>query len=71
MNIIPLMQQGFAGSSKRLIKIAESFSDDEIFFRPYDKVNHLKWEMGHLTSVRNMLISLLAADVKLEEFPNE
>ena len=71
MNIIPLMQQGFAGSSKRLTKMSESFSGDEIFFRPYDKVNHLAWEVGHLAAVRNTIIKLLNPSEKLEFFENE
>ena len=71
MNIIPLMQQGFAGSSKKLIKTAENFSGDEIFFRPYDKVNHLAWEVGHLAYIRNTIIKLLNPSEKLEFFENE
>ena len=65
------MQQGFAGSSKRLTKMSESFSGDEIFFRPYDKVNHLAWEVGHLAAVRNTIIKLLNPSEKLEFFENE
>ena len=71
MNIIPLMQQGFAGSSKRLTKMSESFSGDEIFFRPYDKVNHLAWEVGHLAFIRNSVIKLLNPTEKLDFFENE
>ncbi len=71
MNIIPLMQQGFAGSSKRLAKMSESFSDDGIFFRPYDKVNHLAWEIGHLATIRNTIIKLLNPNEKLIFFENE
>ena len=71
MNIIPLMQQGFAGSSKRITKMSESFSGDEIFFRPYDKVNHFAWEVGHLASIRNTIIKLLNPTEKLEFFENE
>ena len=71
MNIIPLMQQGFAGSSKRIAKMSESFSVDEVFFRPYDKVNHLAWEVGHLAFVRNTIIKLLNPTEKLEFFENE
>ena len=65
------MQQGFAGSSKRLIKIAENFSGDEIFFRPYEKVNHLAWEVGHLAFIRNTIIKLLNPTEKLSFFDNE
>ena len=68
MNIIPLMQEGFVGSSKRLSKISENFSGDEIFFRPYDKVNHAAWEIGHLASIRNTIIKLLNPTEKLEFF---
>jgi hypothetical protein len=71
MNIIPLMQQGFSGSSKRLAKMTESFSGDDIFFRPYDKVNHLAWEVGHLAAVRNTIIKLLNPTEKLDFFENE
>ena len=65
------MQQGFAGSSKRLTKMSESFSGDEIFFRPYDKVNHFAWEVGHLAAVRNTIIKLLNPMEKLDFFENE
>jgi DinB superfamily len=71
MNIIPLMQQGFAGSSKRVAKMAENFSGDEIFFRPYDKVNHFAWEVGHLAFIRNTIIKLLNPTEKLESIGNE
>lgn len=71
MNIIPLMQQGFAGSSKRLTKIAENFLGDDIFFRPYDKVNHMAWEVGHLAAIRNTIIKLLNPTEKLAFFENE
>jgi uncharacterized damage-inducible protein DinB len=71
MNIVPLMQKGFAGSSKRIAKISENFLGDEIFFRPYDKVNHLAWEVGHLASVRNTIIKLLNPTEKLAFFENE
>lgn len=71
MNIIPLMQQGFAGSSKRLTKISENFSGDDIFFRPYDKVNHMAWEVGHLAAIRNTIIKLLNPSEKLVFFENE
>lgn len=71
MNIIPLMQQGFAGNSKRVAKMAENFSGDEVFFRPYDKVNHLTWEIGHLAFIRNTIIKILNPSEKLENFGNE
>lgn len=71
MNIIPLMQQGFAGSNRRLAKIADNFSGDEIFFRPYDKVNHFAWEVGHLAFIRNTIIKLLNPTEKLAFFENE
>ena len=71
MNIIPLMQQTFASNSKRISKMAENFSGDEAFFRPYDKVNHLAWEIGHLAFIRNTIIKLLNPSEKLESFGNE
>jgi len=71
MNIIPLMQQGFASTSRRVAKIAENFSGDEAFFRPYEKVNHLAWEIGHLAFIRNTIIKILNPSEKLEGFGNE
>jgi DinB superfamily len=71
MNIIPLMQQGFASSSKRVAKMAENFSGDEAFFRPYDKVNHLAWEIGHLAFIRNTIIKILNPSEKIESYENE
>ena len=71
MNIIPLMQQGFASNSKRVAKMADNFSGDEVFFRPYDKVNHLAWEIGHLAFIRNTVIKLLNPSENLESYENE
>lgn len=71
MNIIPLMQQEFASTSRRVAKMAENFSSDEAFFRPYDKVNHLAWEIGHLAFIRNTIIKILNPSEKLEGFGNE
>jgi hypothetical protein len=71
MNIIPLMQQTFASSSKRVAKMAENFSKDEAFFRPYGTVNHLAWEIGHLAFIRNTVIRLLNPTEKIESFGNE
>ena len=71
MNIIPLMQQGFATNSKRVAKMADNFSGDEVFFRPYDKVNHLAWEIGHLAFIRNTVIKLLNPSENLESYENE
>lgn len=71
MNIIPLMQQGYESNSKRVAKIAENFTGDEAFFRPYDKVNHLAWEVGHLAFIRNTIIKLLNPSEKLESYENE
>ena len=71
MNIIPLMQQGFASTSRRVAKIDENFSGDEAFFRPYEKVNHLAWEIGHLAFIRNTIIKILNPSEKLEGFGNE
>ena len=65
------MQQGFAGSSKRITKMSENFSGDEKFFRPYDKVNHFAWEVGHLAFVRNTIIKLLNPNEELSSFENE
>lgn len=65
------MQQTFASTSKRVAKMAENFSEDEAFFRPYDKVNHLAWEIGHLAFIRNTVIKLLNPSEKLESFGNE
>ncbi len=71
MNIIPLMQQGFASSSRKVAKLAENFVGDEVFFRPYDKVNHLAWEIGHLAFIRNTIIKLLNPAEKLDIYENE
>ncbi|MES2520172.1 MAG: DinB family protein [Bacteroidota bacterium] len=71
MNIIPLMQQGFASNSRRVAKISENFLGDEVFFRPYDKVNHFAWEVGHLAFIRNTIIKLLNPTEKLIFFENE
>jgi hypothetical protein len=71
MNIIPLMQQGFASSTRKVAKMAEIFVGDEVFFRPYNKVNHLAWEIGHLAFVRNTIIKLLNPVEKLDIYENE
>jgi len=65
------MQQGFASSSRKVAKLAENFVGDEVFFRPYDKVNHLAWEIGHLAFIRNTIIKLLNSGEKLDIYENE
>lgn len=71
MQLIPFLQKGFATSSSRIAKIASEMKGDEVFFRPYDKVNHLIWELGHLTFVRNTIIKLLNPTEKLSTYEGE
>lgn len=71
MELIPLMQKGFASNSSRIAKITEQFQPQEAYFRPYNHVNHLAWELGHLAFVRNTIIKLLDSSAKLESFDHE
>ena len=65
------LQKGFASNSKRIAGFCEGINETEAVFRPYDKVNHLKWEMGHITNTRFTLIKLLSAVEKPALMPNE
>ena len=65
------LQKGFGSNSKRIASFCEGISESEAVFRPYDKVNHLKWEMGHITNTRFTLIKLLSAVEKPALMPNE
>ncbi|MEA5256171.1 DinB family protein [Arcicella aquatica] len=71
MQLIPFLQKGFALSNSRITKLASLINQEEAFFRPYDKVNHFTWELGHLTFVRNTIIKLLNPSEKLSTFHNE
>jgi hypothetical protein len=71
MQLIPFLQKGFLISSSRIAKVASTISGDEIFFRPYDKVNHLAWEIGHLTFLRNTIIKILNPAEKLSVYEGE
>ncbi len=71
MQLIPFLQKGFATSSSRIAKIASEMKGDEVFFRPYDKVNHLAWELGHLTFMRNTIIKILNPAEKLSVYEGE
>jgi len=71
MQLIPFLQKGFAVSNNRITKLASLINQEEAFFRPYDKVNHFTWELGHVTFVRNTIIKLLNPTEKLSAFDNE
>ncbi|MFC0184368.1 DinB superfamily protein [Pseudarcicella hirudinis] len=71
MQIHSLMQTGFAQNSRLISGICEDVTKEEAFFRPYELVNHLSWEVGHLAFVRNTLIKLLEPTEKLIKFDNE
>jgi hypothetical protein len=71
MNTTELMQKGFATNTKRIAKVLSQFEGDKVFFRPYDKVNHISWTIGHLAFVRNTIIKILNPTEKLQFFDNE
>jgi len=66
-----LLQPVYAYHTQKLPELFGSFSPDERFFQPYGNVNHLTWELGHLTFVRNTLIKLLNPEEKLTLMPDE
>lgn len=71
MQLIPFLQKGFATSNSRINKLTSLITQEEAFFRPYDKVNHLTWEIGHLTFIRNTIIKILNPAEKLSYFDHE
>ncbi|WP_044171812.1 DinB family protein [Flectobacillus major] len=71
MDFIQFIQKGLSNNNAKVAKIYQDVSPEELFFRPYSKVNHLAWELGHIAFVRNTLIKLLNPDEKLSLFSNE
>lgn len=65
------LQKGFNQNTESVRKFVSEINAKEVFFRPYDKVNHFIWNLGHITFVRNTLIKLLDANPSLELFDNE
>jgi uncharacterized damage-inducible protein DinB len=70
-NYLKELQKGFNQNTHNISKFAEDLSEKESLFRPYDKVNHLVWNLGHITFVRNTIIKLLDPNPSLELFENE
>ena len=58
-------------NTERLLKIAETLVGDEVFFRPYDSVNHFVWTAGHLAMVRNTMLRVIDPATALSSFENE
>ncbi len=59
------LQPVYAYHTQKLPDLFGAFSPAERFFQPYGNVNHLTWELGHVTFVRNTLIKLLNPEEKL------
>ncbi len=66
-----LLQPAYAFHTRKLPELLALFSSDEWFFQPYGNVNHLAWELGHVTFIRNTLIKLLNPEEKLTLMPDE
>jgi uncharacterized damage-inducible protein DinB len=71
MNNLQQLKSGLELNTKKALKYVETLEGDEIFFRPYDKVNHNAWHLGHITFVRNTIIRLLDPTQKLEMYAEE
>ena len=53
------LKKGLELNTRKVKKYSNELSAEERFFRPYEKVNHFIWHLGHLTYVRNTFIKLL------------
>lgn len=71
MNNLQQLKSGLELNTKKALKYLEMLEGDEIYFRPYDKVNHNAWHLGHITFVRNTIIRILDPTQKLEMYPEE
>lgn len=58
-------------NTQRFLKIAETLVGDEVFFRPYQSVNHFVWTAGHLAMVRNTMLRVIDPNTPLTSFENE
>ena len=38
-------------------QIVDDLSDDDLFFRPASEANHIAWQLGHLISAENGMVS--------------
>lgn len=65
------LQKGIALNTRKISGYVADVSQDESLFRPYEKVNCLLWNLGHITMVRNTLIKILSPSTKLEIYPSE
>jgi uncharacterized damage-inducible protein DinB len=70
-NYLQELQRGFAQNTRNISKFIEDLSEKETLFRPYEKVNHIVWNLGHITFVRNTIIKLLDPNPSLDLFENE
>ncbi|TAE37857.1 MAG: DinB family protein [Runella slithyformis] len=65
------IRKGYLNSSRRVAAACVDISQQEATFRPYDQVNSLVWQVGHLVFFRNTVIKLLNPAEKLSSLPNE
>lgn len=70
-NYLHELQKGFRQNTQNITKFVEGLSKKESLFRPYGKVNHIVWNLGHITFVRNTIIKLLDPNPSIELFENE
>jgi uncharacterized damage-inducible protein DinB len=70
-NYLIELQKGFNQNTRNISRFVEELSEKESLFRPYDKVNHIVWNLGHITFVRNTIIKLLDPNPSIELFENE
>ncbi len=65
------LQKGIALNTRKITAYTAEISQEESLFRPYEKVNCLLWNLGHITMVRNTLIKIVSPSTKLESYPSE
>jgi len=70
MSLVEL-QKGFGLNTRKITKFTEGLSQEEVLFRPYDKVNSFLWNLGHIAMVRNTLIKILNPTAKLAIYEGE
>jgi|GEM_PF-1191582 len=65
------LKKSYLNSTRRINLACEGIAQEEATFRPYDKVNSLVWQVGHLLYFRNTVLNLLNSAEQLEILPNE
>lgn len=66
MEAIDALKSGYVAINEWIGKILEDVSEDDSVQRGKDKVNHIKWQVGHLCLSASGLVKALGGDGEFE-----